>query len=262
MGRLMNVFVFANEKGGVGKSFCSRHAAAKLAHQYRVLLIDADSQGHAAHQLNVPEFGGLYRLLVQEAEWKEVLREPDVACWSGVEKPAGRLLLLPSNLETRVIPMMISNPLALRDRLSELKDVVDVVVIDTSPTPSLLHSVIYHASHAAVVPTTCESLSLDGLAKSTLHLAQGDESRKGFGLPGVQLIGVQPTMWQNTNAHNYGLDLMEQHFGVAQVWRPLAMRTVCRDSEYAKRTLFAYAPGHIATREIERMVKKVEAYVA
>lgn len=259
----MRVVTLTNEKGGVGKTTVALHLAAGLAlRDMRVLLIDSDSQAHCGQQLGMPERGGLYRLLVQEAEWKEVLQEPDMSAWAGPQGHIGRLLLLPSNIETRVIPLMINNPLLLAQRLEELRGVVDVVVIDTSPTPSLLQSVVYCASDAVLYPTKCEMLALDGLAKSTVHLLDQNKARALYGLPAVRLLGVLPTMYQDTNAHRYGIELIEQHFGDSATWRPIAMRTIWRDREYVKKTMYAYAPEHEATAEIDAVVERVARYVS
>lgn len=258
----MKVITLTNEKGGVAKTTLALHLAAGLAiGGARVLLIDADAQAHCGQQLDVPEFGGLYRLIVQAAEWKDVLREPGVESWGENKKAKGRLLLLPSNHETSVIPLATSNIAALRQRLEEMRDVVDVVIVDTSPTPSLLHAMLYLATDWAIYPTKCEALSLKGLADSTRHMSEIDNTRKAYGLAAVKLMGVQPTMYQDTNAHMYGLDLITEHFGQRAIWKPLAHRTIWRDREFAKKTLFAYAPTHPATDEMWMAVLKVAKHV-
>jgi chromosome partitioning protein len=258
----MKVITLTNEKGGVGKTTLALHIAAGLAlMNKRVLLLDSDPQGHCANQLKVKEFGGLYRLLVQDEEWNKVLREPEFAQWGGPFGAVGRLLLLPSNLETRAIPLMMSNPLALRERLAELESIIDVVVIDTAPTPSLLQTVIYSASDFILFPTQCELLSLDGLAKSTLHITQQNAARASYGLDEpVRLLGVVPTMFTNTAAHAHGIDLLEKHFGAANVWKPFTQRTVWREAGFQQKTLYSYAPTHEVTMEVAEMVKKVANY--
>ena len=206
----MKVITLTNEKGGVGKTTLALHIAAGLAlMNKRVLLLDSDPQGHCANQLKVKEFGGLYRLLVQDEEWRNVLRMPDQDRWGGVggRSPGCELYVLPSNIETRGIPLMISDPLVLRERLAELNNAIDVVVIDTSPTPSLLQTVVYCATDNIIMPTQCERLSLDGLQKSTLHISHQNKAREGHGIAEpVELMGVVPTMVTNTAAHAHGIE--------------------------------------------------------
>lgn len=247
----MQVVTLLNEKGGVGKTTLSVHIAAGLAMKgKRVLVIDADAQANATSQLRVPESNGLYSLLVQDGEWNEVLwKSPEVE---------GELLVVPSNLETRVIPMLVDDAALLRERLSELDGFVDVVVIDTSPTPSMLHSMIYMATDYMVYPTQCELLSMEGLAKSIQHMNKLNNNRRALGLPDAELLGIQPTMYDvRTNAHDYGLGLIVGEFK-RKTFPALPVRTVWRDAAFAKRTLFHYAPEHQATIEAWSMVERVQ----
>lgn len=255
----MKVLTFLNEKGGVGKTTLARHVAAGAAlHDLRVLLIDTDTQGHCAQQLGLPATPGLYNLLVKQARWGAVVYEPEARHWSGIEPTIGRLLLLPSDINTRSISAEIdqSHPLLLRERLAELEGGIELVVIDTAPTPTLLQSVIMLASDFVVYPTQCQGLSLDGLAQSTQHMRDLDDVRATFGLAPLQLVGVVPTMFQGTLAHGKGLDLLTNHFGTKRVWEPIPHRTIWQQCEYEQQTLFAYAPAGDATQQMRQMVQK------
>lgn len=254
----MKVITLVNEKGGVGKTSLSVHLAAGLAIKgARVLLIDADPQGHSTHMLSLPNWGGLYRLLVQNEEWPNVLKRPDVSVWSPERFPEGELWLVPSNVEARVIADMLDDPAALRDRLENIRQQFDFVVIDTSPTPSMLHSILYFATDYVIYPTVCEDLPIAGIANSVQRLVQQNKVRSQMGVHRMTLLGVQPTMMEyHTNAHLYGLKLLEEHFGEGNVWQPISHRTIWRDASFARQTLFRYAPKHEATLEVWTFVSK------
>jgi chromosome partitioning protein len=258
----MKTLTLLNEKGGVGKTTLSVHIASGLARRgQRVLLVDTDAQANATHQMKLEEDGTLYQLLVKEAEWRNVLRAPIADNWSDTE-PKGSLWMVTSNLETRAIPMLIDDVTLLRERLQELEEHVDVIIIDTSPTPSLLHSMIYTASDYMIYPTQAEILSMVGLGKSVLHMQRSKDTRKSFGLEPTHLLGVQPTMFQpKTAAHQHGLGKITEQFGDA-TWKPLTQRTIWREAAFARQTIFSYAPGNPATKEIEEVVDRVEKGIA
>lgn len=254
----MNVVTLLNEKGGVGKTTLSLHFSAGAAlHDLRVLLIDSDTQGQCATLLGIAKSAGLPKLLVAGASWKSVLVEPDFARWGGRAGTVGRLLLLPGNIETRMTPMRIDNLLILRERLHELDGLIDLVVIDTSPTPTLLQPVITLASDAVIYPTRPNLLSEDGLAESVGHMREQEAVRAQYGLPPLVMLGVVPNHYRDTLAHRNGIEHLEKFFGDALVWRPLPLRTIWEDREGAQQTLFAYAPKHEAALEMMALVERM-----
>ena len=57
----MKIFSIVNEKGGVGKTTVAVTASAGLAARgHRVLLLDADAQGHATRALGLRKYPGFY----------------------------------------------------------------------------------------------------------------------------------------------------------------------------------------------------------
>lgn len=260
----MKVITLTNAKGGVGKTPWSIHVAAGLAlRDWRVLLIDADAQGCCADQLGVAESGGFYRLLARGASWDEVLREPEAKRWSGRLPTVGTLHLLPSDVSTsRIYSALQAQPLALRQRLAEVSARFDAVIIDTPPSPSLLHPILFFATDAVIYLTKCARLSLRGLAQSTEYMKAHDAERAGYGLPAVRFLGVLPTMWRNTKAHYFGRELLEQWGGTKRVWESSPLRTIWEDRENAQQTMYAYAPDHEVIAEINTVVERVEKYAS
>lgn len=259
----MKVLTLLQEKGGVGKTTLGVHIATGLAIKgQRVLLIDSDPQSNTTELMRFKKFDGLLRLLAQDAEWKQVVFEPEGYWHNGDAK--GQLFVMPCHENVRALPLMLSNPWEMRERIDELRDldVVDVVVIDTSPTPSLLHAMIYMSTDWFIFPTLCEKLSLDGLSASTKHWMQSNEERKNQQLVPSQLMGVIPTMFrQHTTSHVENLAVVKKHFG-ALTWEPLALRTIWGQANDVRRTLFSYAPDDVATQEVWAIVNRVEEKLA
>lgn len=260
----MKTLIVKNEKGGQGKSTLSTHIAAGLAQKgKRVLLIDGDVQAHSCYLLDVKKWGGLYRLLVQDEDWKNVLIEPQYERWGEVGKrsTAGRLLVLPGNHETANIANSLGNVNALRERLDEMKGYFDVVVIDTPPTPSLLHTVLDLAADYVLCPVVCAMLPIEGLYMSAVHLHQHNKTRATYGVADeLQVMGIVPMMYENTLVHREGQAMIKRELDAHIVWEPIPKRTIWCEREFHKKTLFAYAPLHEVTAEAWRLVDRVAEY--
>lgn len=259
----MKVITALNEKGGVGKTTISTHIAAGLAMMgNRVVLIDADAQGNAGRQLagennEIKELPGLYSLVIRQEPWETCLQIAPKSAWAVGGVASGELYVLTSNIETRAIPMLTDDAMAIQDRVSELEGWADVVVIDTSPTPSMLHSMVYMATTHIIHPTECEALSLEGIAKTIRHMDMLNKARAQYGFEPVELVGVQPTMYDvRTNAHDHGLRLLAGKFKNS-LMPAIPVRTAWRDASWARQTVFAHAPTSQASIEAYCLVERV-----
>lgn len=256
----MHIISLLNEKGGVGKTTLATHIATGLAVRgFRVILVDADPQGHATVALGMQRAPGLYDLLVRGLSFKDVLIRIPPEQYGIPDKPVeGQLYLITSNAETRAIPLMTSDGLIVLKRFNELRESVDVVVFDTSPTPSLLHASIYMATHSIVYPTECEYLSLDGLVQSLSHKDMIQPTRSQWGLDSIDVMGIVPMKYRaKTILHQKNLQSMRSQFG-KKVWPPLALRTIWGEASLMRRPVFHLAPGSKASEEIWQVVNRVQ----
>ncbi len=260
----MKIITLLNEKGGVGKTTLATHIAAGLAIKgYRVILADADPQGHATVALGANRAPGLYDLLVRDASFRDVLVTiPTNRYQIPGHDVTGALYVVPSNEETRAIPLMTSDTLVVLNRFKELENTVDVVIFDTSPTPSLLHGSIYLASHAIVYPTECEYLSLDGLAQSFKHRDMVQPLRDQQGLGKLDIMGIIPTKYRaSTLLHASNLERLQKAFG-EKVWTPLALATIWGEASSQRRPVFNLAPESKAAAEVWHIVERVQENIA
>lgn len=257
----MQVITLLNEKGGVGKTTLATTLAAGYALQgASVLLIDADAQGQASIAFGASKEPCFYDLLKRQADWRTVLRSIPADRYAPSGHTAGRLALLPGNDETRSIASVIPSATLLWERLGEVEDAFDIVVIDTAPTPSLLHSVVLFATDALVYPTKLESWSLDGLKESLLHVKQFNKSlvAKDYRAP-VSMAGIVPTMTElGTTEHAENLNTLSQQFG-NQILRPIPKRTGWREATSAALSIFAYAPGSAEAEAARVFVEGIHA---
>ena len=252
----MKTITLLNECGGVGKTTLATHIAAGLALRgLRAVLVDADAQGTATLACGLAYEPGLYDLLVRGAEFSDVLRPVDPSVYAPLgTKPSGSFLVIPSNIETRTIPISISDTFVVVDRFQELNDIADVVVFDTSPTPNLLHGSIYLATDGIIYPTKPEFNSMAGLVNSLNHrtLHQADRERRG--IAPLKVLGIVPTMYRaKTAAHIAALRDIEEQFTGA-IWSPLALRTTWVEAALEGKMVYAYEPHGAASKDMNKIL--------
>lgn len=258
----MKVITLLNENGGVAKTLIATHIAAGLARKgYKVVIGDGDAQAHATISLGLNKESGMYDLVVKLNQWNTILREPALSTWTEQTNPDGRLLVVPSNIETRGIPSNTGDVFALDKRLTELNQLmkgdIDYVIIDTSPTPSLFHAQIYMATDFFIFPAGCDQLSFDGLLESDYHMRQFQEFRMSRGKPEAELIGIVPTRYRETVAQQVMLEKIKNKFP-NKVLSPIAERTVWTETGIMKKTIFTYDLKNTATQEMWQVVDYVE----
>lgn len=260
----MKTIAFLNEKGGVGKTTLTNHVGAGLAASgLRVLVIDADPQGHATVRYGVKKAPMLYDLLVRDADWSDAAIKLPVPRFQFVDKPsqAGALYLVPSNVETRNIGGSIDDQSILGKRLDELAElgIVDVVLVDTSPTPSLFHVTIYVASDAVIYPTELTYTSFDGLVESIKRRESANSLReRKWQLPPLATLGIVPMKYRKgTMEQDNNLATLREQFG-AKVWNPLHLRTVWTETEATAKPVWQLEPNGTAANDFMSVLNQVQ----
>ena len=256
----MKVITLNNEKGGVGKTTLTTHIGAGLAIKgYRVVIIDADPQANSTIAFGLRHEAGLYNLLVREAEFKDVLRVIPPERYQFPDRPVeGFLTVLPSNIETRTITQLIDNAFELRERLNEISDSIDVVIFDTSPTPSLLHGSIYIATHGIIYPTELTAWSLNGLVDSFKHRESFSSTKKKLGMGEIATLGIVPNKTRlRTIEHGENLQMLVERYG-DRVWEPIQMRISWEEAAMQRESIFKYAPESFAAQEMWQVIERTE----
>lgn len=260
----MKTITLLNEKGGVGKTTLAVHIAAGLAIRgHQVVIIDADPQGNTTSAVGLDKRPDFYDLIVREAPWRDLLRpvHPDVYAMPQTP-PEGRLFAVSGNHETRNIANSISKNTIIRRRFLELQNAIDYIVVDTSPTPSLLHAAVALATDYMVIPTDCEAFSaLEGLPDSIAHADYVRSEVKQYKLDVAQVIGIVPNKYRRkTVLHNDVLKHLRETYGDL-VWEPLPLATVITEAQLVRQFLFGYAPDHAVTKSIWQLIDNIEKVV-
>ena len=254
----MRIVTLLNEKGGVGKTTIAFHVAAGLAVAgFRVLAVDADAQGSLTETMGFEQSAALYDLIVRDRSFKDVLRyvRPEIYAYPKREV-RGQLFLLSSNVETQSIASNSKDALAFVRRFTELQQAVDFVIIDTSPTPSLLHGAIYLATDAILYPTKCEYLSFRGLQNSFIHRQENERYRSQFNFAPITNLGIVPNIYRHgTLEHRENLAELKESYGDL-VWAPVPQSTIWTESSRVHRTIWNYASSSPAAGHGWNLLKR------
>ncbi len=258
-----------NEKGGVGKTTLSAQIGTAMAILgYKVLMIDADPQGHLTVALKQKKRPYFYNLLVRDdvdgGAWNRCLSQIDQQLYRFPHFAAkGALYLVPGNPETAGIVGNISDSFALYNRLEEVEDVFDFVIVDTAPTRSTLHAMLYLASDHIIIPTQLEALSFDGIKQTMQSLQRFSRQRTAMGLEEIELVGLIPNMFRKTTGlHNENLNLLRKPFGKV-ITEPIPLTILWGElSQSDVASIFAYSPksriAQITWQIVKCIVERIE----
>lgn len=243
----MQTITFSNNKGGVGKTTLATHTAALLAVQgYRVLLVDMDAQANATMSFGIEPTPGLYNVLVRGQDVASSLVAPHTETYSlpGVA-PKGKLYLLPGNHETHAIMSVVSDREALADALEDVEEHIDVVILDTPPSPGMLLALAYGATQYIVVPTQMEYLSIAGLTQAIFTAKRS----------GIQLAGIVPNQFrENTGLHQHHMDQLmaaAEEYGWP-VWEPIGLRIVWAEASTLRQMVYSLE-GEVGKARVEAL---------
>jgi chromosome partitioning protein len=218
----MDTYVFANQKGGVGKTTVTLGVAAELAaRRARVLLVDLDAQASATKVLGTDVDG--------RCSMADVMLEPDrFGLPDAIVTTEWGFDLAPSEtaLASRESRRATADEFVLRRQLGTC-DAYDFVLVDCPPSLGVLTlNALTAASHLVVV-TEPSFLALQGIEEllETRDLVHAHYN------PGLELAGVVVNRVERTVEHRVGMAEIAAFFGPKLVWSPvLPKRTVLQDA--------------------------------
>ena len=203
MGKIISV---ANQKGGVGKTTTTVTLCAILAKKgKKVLLIDADPQGNATSGVGVTKEVELsvYDVLVGDTKAEEIIQSTSIK----------NLKVCPSNInlagaEVELVPMM-SREQRLKEKLDEIKEKFDFIIIDCPPSLGLITLNAFTASDSILIPVQCEYYALEGLGQllNTINLVKKHLNKS------LEIEGALLTMYDaRTNLSNQVVKEVKKYF--------------------------------------------------
>jgi chromosome partitioning protein len=176
---MSKTIVFSNQKGGVGKTTCTRELGIYLSDiGHKVLLIDADPQANLSKSLAEDPSPGLYEAL-SGAEYSSEQVKEGLWLLSGDIRLAGLEKSLIGELDAYT---------RLRDFLTDDSrfPTVDYVLIDSPPSLGVLTINALAASDHLIIPMNPSLYSMQGTTDLVGTMAKVRKSLN----PGLSLLGV------------------------------------------------------------------------
>jgi chromosome partitioning protein len=247
MGRCIGVL---NYKGGTAKTTTVVNLGAGLALRgKRVLCVDLDPQGSLATCLGVGYACSLAQVILGQARVQDAI----VQARYNLDLLASDTTLLQAEGELWRMNDAHSARRVLTSRLQGVEDKYDYVIVDFSPSASIMSESGLQFVRELVVPVATSYLAMIGVRQviGTLKAV----SR----IPGhrVSLYLIVPTLYSpRVRQDREVLGILQRHFA-NRVTEPIRMNTKLTEAPSHHMTIYEYSPRGSATSDYRRLVERV-----
>lgn len=238
-------------KGGIGKTTITKSICAAAALRgFKTILIDADGQGNATDGVRVKREDGFKALIMDGAEWDDVLR-PVPAEFLGT--PSNDFFVLPAFDGQQLVEKNDDAPYIIYDRINDLRGYADIVVCDLPPGTSNTHVGMYYASDYILLPTLCELDSVTSLGTTLNYLSQAAIEGQKLGYQVANVLGIVPNRFivtervHQSNA-GYVRGRYDQYY---TCFTPLRDLAVWRKAQQLRMSIFALSEQGIYAERVE-----------
>lgn len=198
--------VFANKKGGVGKTTSTVNVAAFLAaFGYRVLAIDMDPQSHLTIGFGV-DYRTLEKSIKEVFESKMSLSEAAIKVFPNLDIIPAR----PDLIEIMDIASIVNHRLRneiIKFKLPGVEKLYDYILIDTPPAePHIFTLNSLAAADFVIIPIQLERYPIEGLTQMLDILA---DVKTRWLNPDIEILGILGSFYQNTVNCREHLSMLE-----------------------------------------------------
>lgn len=283
----MEIIAFVNNKGGVGKTTCSKLMAEYLSKKknLRTLCIDFDPQCNFSHQyLHMEIDPAAPEGLMPPMHPDYDPNDPDDQDWDGRSSIAeifygqgvipyptyvknldiapghAEKLLTAESVRRSEVVEKVHKQLANFLSSPDVKEAYDVVVIDTAPSKGPLTISVMKAATHIIIPSVMEEQPVQGIY-GMLQLWMQESLARDKSRP-LQLIGILPNMFKQTRLHKDIYKSLQTNPALSKYVLPVrfSQRIVFAEVDAADsnpRSIFDFPDSHVATLEAQEVCSHI-----
>lgn len=238
----MKTIVFANMKGGVGKSTSVYSTAAALATRgKRVLICDSDPQANTTDTAGID-------ILEVPVTLRNIFNGADIH--NGIYHLRDHLDIVTAGLEMVNADRMytgMGREFLLRKALAPVRNEYDYIIIDTSPFFGLMTTAALVAADIVVIPTKADKYSISGIHQLEGLIANVTESPYN---PGLIVSGLLVTMYNDRTVLARVIEDSLQETAASlnsKVYQTrIRQAQAVMDSQFMQEDIFSYGKGKAA----------------
>lgn len=231
------IISIVNQKGGVGKTTTALNMAAWLSlfTNAKILLIDMDGQANLTACVNIDKSkinGTSFDLLVNE----------DIKAENVIYKNKNLLFdMIVADDKLNNIDIVLNNYIAremqLLEKLEEVKNNYDYIIIDCSPSLNLATINSLAATDYVMIPVQADFLSVRGTAK----LLESIERIKNRLNTKLDILGVFITMYDNRKLNDKEIyDTIQEQFKEKAFKTCIRENVKLKESPIEQKSIFEY----------------------
>ena len=244
------IYVFVNQKGGVGKTTSVVNIGSYIAQAgKKVLLVDFDSQANMTSGVGITkDKPTIYELLAEQATPAQTIRHTIVPNMDAI----------PASIDLAAVAVELADQddreFYLKNAIAPLRDLYDYILIDCPPSLGILTINGLVASDAVLIPMQCEYFALEGLSLLINTIKKVQKTLN----PDLRVGGIFFTMFDTRTRLAHAVVKQVRNYFKDEVFNTIIPRNV-RLSEAPShgKPISLYDPTCLGAQTYERLSQEV-----